>query len=339
MMTQHRIESFFWGTLPDGRFVMLYRLIHRNGMELEVLNYGGIIRSLKVPDRAGKFENIVLGYNTLEDYIQYSPYFGALVGRYANRIAYGKYTASNREVQLAVNHGVHHLHGGHQGFDKALWEIFPKQTDNSLALTLRHLSPNGAEGFPGNLAVEVVYRITDDFRLEICYSATSDRETIVNLTSHSYFNLSGNLKNPIGNHQLQIEATEVLEVDPDLIPTGKYTSVKATPMDFRQLRTIGISEAYDHCFVAQDSSQELGKIARVEEPISGRYMEVWTDQPSVQLYIPQSLPDPFIPYGGFCLETQNFPDAPNHSHFPSAFVSKGNQYSTQTHYCFGQLPQ
>ena len=334
---QHSIESFSWGTLADGRAVLLYRLTHRNGMTLEVLNYGGIIRLLEVPDRAGTFDNVVLGYDNLEDYIYHSPYFGALIGRYANRIAHGKYMASNREVQLAVNHGVHHLHGGHHGFDQVLWDVFPEQTEDTVGLTLRYLSPDGEEGFPGNLAVEVVYRITDDFCLEICYGATSDRETVVNLTSHSYFNLSGNFQLPIGNHQLQLNATEVLEVDHDLIPTGAYASVNNTPLDFRELRPLGTSKAYDHCFVVQYGSQKMQHIASVQEPTSGRLMEVWTNQPGLQLYTPQSLPKPFVAFGAFCLETQNFPDAPNHPHFPSARVSKENPYRSETHYCFGKF--
>lgn len=332
-----KITAIPWGHLADGREIICYTLSHANGLTLEVLNYGGIIRRLAVPDRFGNLQNVVLGFDHLEDYLNNSPYLGALVGRYANRIAYGKYPSSTGQVQLSVNHGKHHLHGGHQGFDRSVWDICTDVSSEQPRLKLSLQSPDGEEGFPGNLSISVEYIFTPEGSLQLVYTAESDRETIVNLTQHSYFNLGGELNKAVDEHRCQINASSVLAVDRALMPTGKFSPLDASPLDFRLEKPLDASQTYDHCYVLETTAGEMKCAAKVFDPGSGRTMEVWTDQPGVQLYIPQTLPQPFVSRGAFCLETQNFPDAPNHPHFPTAVLLPGQIYRSETHYNFSVI--
>lgn len=338
IVLKNTIVSSSWGNLADGRSVVKYRLTHANGLALEILNYGGIIQRLEVPDRLGNSTNIVLGYDGLNSYLEDQIYLGALIGRFANRIAKGAFTLNRQHYQLTKNLGSHHLHGGDAGFHQVLWQVTPEKTHNSVGLLLSHQSPHGAGGYPGNLNIQIRYRLSQDKRLEILYQASTDRKTAVNLTQHSYFHLGGNFQQNICRHQLQIDASSVLKTDLHGIPTGAFIPVENTPLDFRATNSLAIKSktpfSYDHCYVLTTNETKLKRVAQLSDPLSGRKMTVWTDQPGMQLYIPQSLPKPFVPLGAICLETQNFPDAPNHSHFPSPWVSPEKPYQAETHYEF-----
>jgi aldose 1-epimerase len=344
-----------YGTV-DGRAVSLYTLRNARGMEIRVTNYGGIIVSLVVPDRNGRPGDIVLGFDSLQDYVRSSPYFGALIGRYANRIAHGRFTLDGHTYMLATNDGPNSLHGGLKGFDKRVWDAAPFQAPGRRGLVLQYTSPNGEEGYPGTLHVTVRYTLTDDDRLIVDYHATTDRATPVNLTQHSYFNLAGAGHGDVLKHVVMINADAFTPIDSTLIPTGEIRSVAGTPFDFRKPTAIGAridepdpqlryGHGYDHNFVLHrlpgDTAVSLA--ARVYEPASGRVMEIYTDQPGLQFYSGNYLDGTLKGKGGavygrrsgFAMETQHFPDSPNHPGFPSTILKAGQEYRTRTIYVFG----
>jgi aldose 1-epimerase len=332
-----------WGT-TDGQSVQLFTLTNTNGTEIKVTNYGGIITSWKTKDKNGNLSNVVLGFDSLAPYLQASPYFGAIIGRYANRIANGTFSLEGNTYKLAANNGKNHLHGGTKGFDKVVWTAEPA-TDGKVSLSLTYLSKDGEEGYPGNLKVKVVYTLTDSDDLVMSYSGESDKTTIVNLTNHSYFNLSGDVSNTILNHELKVNADKYTPVDATLIPTGDIIDVTGTPFDFRNPTKIGerienVAGGYDHNLVLSKTSAGMELVATLYDAISGRQLEIITDQPGLQFYSGNFLngalttPDgkPIEKYGALCLETQHFPDSPNKPDFPSTSLKPGEKYSTQTIY-------
>ncbi len=346
-----KVERF--GTV-DGKEVSLYTLTNRHSVEARITNYGGILVSLKMPDRNNRLEDVVLGYDNLSDYTEGNPgYFGALIGRYGNRIARGRFRLNGVEYTLATNNNENHLHGGVKGFDKVVWDARPLKTRAGDALELTYLSHDGEEGYPGNLRVRVVYTLTDQNELRIDYSATTDKDTIVNLTHHSYFNLAGAGNGDILNHRLMINASRFTPVDATLIPTGELKSVKGTPFDFTQPTAIGarINDAdeqlkrgngYDHNWVLDGRMGSLRRVAEVSEPTTGRVMEIWTTEPGIQLYTGNYLTEakpgkggkPYKQHYGFALETQHFPDSPNEPKFPSTVLRRGATYRSTTIYKF-----
>jgi aldose 1-epimerase len=349
-----------FGETPDGTSVTLYTLTNRNGVEARIINYGGIVVSLKVPDRDGNLEDVVLGHDNLEGYLKdNSPYLGALIGRYGNRISRGRFTLNGVEYQLAQNNGENHLHGGLRGFDQMVWQASPVAQASEEAqasgetLELTYLSRDGEEGYPGNLSVTVRYTLTDEDELRIEYAATTDKETILNLTNHSYFNLAGAGRGDILGHEVMINANRFTPINAGLIPTGELASVEGTPMDFTEPATIGsrIGEqyeqllfglGYDHNWVLNKDEGSLKLAARVYARGSGRVMEVYTTQPGMQFYSGNFLDGTIRGKGGkvyrkrygFCMETQHFPDSPNHPNFPSTILSPGQKYNQTTIYKF-----
>ncbi len=339
--------------LPDCSGARLYALSNDSGLSATVTNYGGIILDLMVPDKDGIIEDVVLGYEKIEDYVKASPYFGALIGRYCNRIGNGKFVLDGATYDLAINDGKNHLHGGLKGFDKVVWDAAEDQTPEGPSLKLHYLSKDSEEGYPGNLDVNVTYTLTNNNELRIDYRATTDKTTICNLTQHSYFNLKGQGDGDILGHELMIDADSFTVVDEGSIPTGEIRSVKDTPMDFRNSAPIGdridadyqqikYGLGYDHCWVLNKESNEITLGARVVEPQSGRVMEVWTTEPGMQFYCGNFLDGSNVGKGGkvynrrngFCLETQHFPDSPNKSNFPSVVLRPGETYETTTIYKF-----
>lgn len=343
-----------FGQTEDGTPVDLYTLRNARGMEVQITNYGGIVTSLTAPDREGTFEDIVLGFNRLDKYLSGHPYFGAIVGRYANRIAGGTFRLNGEEYVLATNDGPNHLHGGEKGFDKRVWNAEEGTSEEGPYLELSYLSEDGEEGYPGNLSVTVTYTLTDENALRIDYRAETDERTVLNLTNHSYFNLAGAGEGDILDHRLLINADRFTPVDSTLIPTGELRSVQGTPMDFREPTRIGAridsdyrqiqyGGGYDHNYVLTESEQgTLSLAARVYEPSSGRVMEVLTTQPGVQFYSGNFLDGSltgksgrvYNHRSGFCLETQHFPDTPNQPAFPSATLDPGETYQQTTIYRF-----
>ncbi len=327
--------------------IQQFTLSNQNGMEVRILNYGGIIASIMAPDKQGRLEDIVLGFDKPEAYQKKNPYFGAIVGRYGNRIAQGKFTLNGKDYKLAVNNGPNHLHGGKKGFDKVLWEPAFQVSENRL--TLSYTSHDGEEGYPGNLDVTVHYILTEDNELYIEYMAVTDLPTPVNLTNHSYFNLGGKEADTILDHQIKIHSNYYVPVNENLIPTGEIKPVQDSPFDFRQLKSIKehieeVSGGYDHTFVltkAQPKSLTLA--ARVYEPHSGRTLKVLTTQPGMQFYTGNFLDGSVTGKGGkvyhkhtgFCLETQHYPDSPNHPKFPNTILNPGEIYRHTTVYQFG----
>jgi aldose 1-epimerase len=344
-----------FGKTPDGQPVDLYTLTNKNGMEATITNYGGTVVSLKVPDHQGKFDDVVLGYDKITDYAEGKSYFGAIIGRYGNRIAHGKFAIGSSTYTLAKNNGENTLHGGNIGFNKRVWSAKEVSGPAGPALELTYLSKDMEEGFPGNLSVKVVYTLTDQNSLKIDYSATTDKETVVNLTNHSYFNLAGQGSGDILQHRLLLHAEKFTPVDAGLIPTGELRPVKGTPFDFSTPTAIGVridqveeqiklGMGYDHNFVLTRGIKNgtLALAAVVHEPKTGRVLEVWTTEPGVQFYTGNFLDGTGTgkggkPYGrrtAFCLETQHFPDSPNHPAFPSTLLKPGAQYHTTTVYKF-----
>jgi len=342
-----------FGTTEEGRFAHLYTLRNAAGMEAQITNYGGIVTSLKVPDRNGKLDDVVLGFDNLDSYLKGHPYFGALVGRYGNRIAKGKFTLNHAEYALATNNGPNSLHGGLKGFDKALWQPKELETKDGPALELTYLSKDGEEGYPGNLTVKVIYTLTNQNELRIDYTAQTDKDTVVNLTHHSYFNLAGAGTRDILEHTLLLNASRFTPVDKDLIPTGQLRSVKGTPMDFTTPAAIGarinqddeqlkFGNGYDHNWVLNSGGGKLALAARVTEPTTGRSMEVYTTEPGIQFYTGNFLDGTNTGKGGkvykhrygLCLEAQHFPDSPNQAAFPSTVLKPGQTYKQTTVYRF-----
>lgn len=335
----------------DGNLVELVTMTNGRGLSVSIITYGGIVTRIEAPDRQGRPANVVLGFDKVSDYVERSPYFGALIGRYANRIAHGRFRLDGRTYQLAQNNGVNALHGGVRGFDKVVWRIEEAgDQDGDIRLRLHHHSRDGDEGYPGNLSVDVVYTLADDNALQIDYMAVTDAPTVVNLTNHSYFNLNGESSGDILGHELTIHADRFTPVDDTLIPTGEFRNVAGTPFDFRRPLTIGSridaddeqlrhGLGYDHNYVLNAGADgELHLAARVRAPQSGRVLEITTTQPGLQFYSGNQLDGTLTGAGGtryemrsgFCLETQNFPDAPNQPDFPSAVLRPGETYRQTT---------
>lgn len=340
-----------FGRTADGTPVDIYTMRNAKGSEARISNYGGIVTSLKVPDKTGKLGDVVLGYDNLDGYLKASPHFGCLVGRFGNRIAKGKFTLNGQEYTLATNNGPNALHGGIKGFDKVVWNATMVASQLGPALELRYLSKDGEEGYPGNLSVTAVYTLTDDDALRLDYTATTDKDTVVNLTHHSYFNLRGHGNN-LG-HIVQINADKFTPVDSTLIPTGELKPVAGTPFDFRKPTPIGarvnaddqqlkFAGGYDHNWVINKNPGELAQQAVVYESESGRVLEVWSTQPGLQFYGGNSLDGTITGKGGwtyqfrdaFCMEPQHFPDSPNQPNFPSTVLQPGQTYKNTIMYEF-----
>lgn len=342
--------------VEDFSSIKLYKLRNARGMEVHVTNYGAIITAILVPDRTGKLADVALGYHRLEDYLNApdKPYFGAVVGRYGNRIAGGQFTIDGQTYTLAKNNGPNSLHGGNIGFDKVVWEATPLAGNDPAQLILKYTSRDGEEGYPGNLQVQVTYTLNDANQIVVDYQATTDKATHVNLTQHTYFNLRGEGNGDILGHELMINAANFTPVDETLIPTGKLAPVAGTPFDFRTAKPIGrdigqadeqlkIGGGYDHNFVLQPGpADQLNLAAEVYEPESGRVLTVHTNEPGVQFYCGNFLDgrlqgkagQPYVHRGGFCLETQHYPDSPNQPTFPSTLLRPGQTYQTRTVFSF-----
>lgn len=349
-MTQAVISTEF-GTTPSGEKVYEYTLTNSKGSFVKIINFGGIVTQLHVPDKQGKLSDVVLGFENLEPYLEKSPYFGAIIGRYGNRIANAQFTLNKKVYSLAANNGVNNLHGGPVGFDKKVWQAKTFVDAKGQGLQLSLLSPDGDQGFPGNLQVTVTYLFTEENELHVDYHATTDQPTHVNLTQHSYFNLSG--AEDILNHQMQIFADKIVPINAVQISTGELMPVANTPFDFLQPKSIGrdINQStqqlqngfgYDHTYVInQKSKKELTLAARVTDSVSGRVLEVLTREPGVQFYSGNFLDGSLRGKGktyqyrsGFCLEPQHFPDTPNQSQFPSTVLNPGEVYETKTVFRF-----
>jgi aldose 1-epimerase len=346
-----------FGQLPDGTQVDVLTLTNANGMTVRAITYGGIITSLRVPDRNGQFDDVVLGYDHLGGYVEQSPYFGAIIGRYGNRIAGGRFTLDGQTYSLATNNGPNHLHGGITGFDKVVWRAEPFENGDSVGVAFLYTSRDGEEGYPGSLDVRVTYTLTGANELVFDYYAVTDRPTPVNLTQHSYFNLAGNGSGDILGHHVTINADHFTPVDSTLIPTGAIAPVAGTAFDFRSATAIGAridqdeeqlryGLGYDHNFVLERGDSGLSHAARVYEPQTGRVMEVYTTEPGIQFYTGNFLDGSITGKAGhvyrhrygFCLETQHFPDSPNKPEFPSTILRPGDEYRSTTTYVFGVGP-
>ncbi|MGH7671123.1 MAG: aldose epimerase family protein [Gemmatimonadaceae bacterium] len=347
-----RREPF--GVLANGDSVHVFTLSNVNGVVVRVLDYGGIIQSIRTPDRNGKVADIVLGFDTLAKYVKDSPYFGAIVGRFANRIARGKFALDGKPYTLAINNGVNALHGGLVGFDKVVWNAEALTDPSSVGLLLTHTSPDGDQGYPGTLKVRVTYALNNRNELVIGYEATTDKPTIVNLTNHSYFNLAGAGTGDVLKHIVTIYADSITPIDSTMIPTGKLAAVAGTPFDFRVPTTIGLhidddnqqikfAGGYDQNFVLnRKDTTSIVHAARVVEPTTGRTLDVYTTEPGIQFYTGNFLDGSFAGIGGvyknrygFTLETQHYPDSPNHPNFPSVVLRPGQNFHSETVLRFG----
>lgn len=350
LKTKMLISETPFGKTATNEVVTRYSLKNSQGMEVQIMNYGAIITKILVPDKNNVMEDVVLGFDNVEDYIKDSPYFGAIVGRYGNRIAAGKFSLDGKTYTLAAQNNGQHLHGGLKGFDKKVWKTVSQQPGS---LTLSYLSKDGEEGFPGNLEIQVTYTLSEDNAISMDYVAKTDQATVLNICNHSYFNLTGNVKRDVLDHSIQLNAPFFIPVDKVLIPTGEVKSVKGGPFDFTSTKKIGLDinaddeqitlgGGYDHCYAFDKAPGAYGKIARVEEPVSGRVMEVFTTEPGVQLYTGNNLDGHLVgKYGakytkrsGFCLETQHYPDSPNKPNFPSTVLRPGETYTSKTVYQF-----
>jgi len=344
-----------FGKTPDGTPVDLYTFRNANGVEVKICNYGGTVISFTAPDRNGNLADIVLGYDNLDDYIKNSPYFGCLVGRYGNRIAKGKFKLGDKEYTLAVNNEANHLHGGIKGFDKVVWNAKVVTSPEGPGLELTYTSKDGEEGYPGNLQVKALYRLTSENALALQYMAITDKDTVVNLTQHSYFNLAG--KGDILGHVVMMPADRYTPVDSTLIPTGEMASVAGTPFDFRQPTAIGarinqdneqlkFGKGYDHNWVFSKPNGQLTMLATVLEPNSGRVLEVFSTSPGLQFYSGNFLDGTIKGKGGqvyqfrngFCMEPQHYPDSPNQPNFPSVVLKPGMLYKNTIVYRLSVQP-
>ena len=336
------------GKMPDGAAVYELTLTNANGIEAKVLTYGATLATVKTPDREGKFESVTLYLDSFDDYLKGHPLFGSVVGRFANRIAGAQFTIDGTVYKVTPNAGANHIHGGRDGFQNVLWDAEPLRAKDSVGVVLRHISPDGHEGYPGRLEVTVTYKLTDDNALSIEYAATTDKPTVINLTNHAYWNLAGAGSGDVLNHVLMLNADRYLPSDRQKIPLGDLKDVKGTPMDFTKPESIGSrisqveDENYDHCYVLNKKpGEEFSLAARVVEPKSGRVMEVFTTQPGVQLYTAKGLNSKlktsrfaYGPYHGLCLETQHYPDSPNKPGFPSTILRPGQPFKHTTIYKF-----
>lgn len=351
---QSGVETKPFGKLPSGQEVTAYTLKNANGIELTAITHGGIITSLKTPDKTGAFTDIVLGYDNVDGYVKATPYFGAIIGRYGNRIANAKFSLDGKTYALAANNGPNALHGGVQGFDKVLWTGKPVAVSGGKAVEFSYTSKDGEEGYPGTLQVTVRYTLTDSNQLQVDYHATTDKATPVNLTQHTYFNLAGDGSGDVLNHEVTLDADRFTPVDSTLIPTGVLQPVAGTPFDFRKPTTIGSringadqqlknAGGYDHNWVLTRTGTGLSHAAHVTEPTSGRTLDVSTTEPGIQFYTGNFLDGTITGKAGhvykhrtgFCLETQHFPDSPNQPSFPSTILKPGAEYSSRTVFTFG----
>jgi aldose 1-epimerase len=343
-----------YGQTADGTGVEVFDLTNGRGMAVRAISYGAIITSIRVPDRSGNVADVVLGFDRLDGYLTRHPYFGAVVGRYGNRIAKGQFRLDGTTYRLATNNGPNHLHGGVKGFDKAVWRGEPFRRDDAVGVVFSHSSPDGDEGYPGMLTARVTYTLTAANELSVEYQASATKSTPVNLTQHSYFNLAGAGSGDILQHRLTIDADRFTPVDATLIPTGEMAPVAGTPFDFRQPTAIGAridaddpqlknATGYDHNFVLNRTGSGLSHAARVEDPASGRTLDVSTTEPGVQFYTGNFLDGTLTGKGGavyqrrygLCLETQHFPDSPNHPDFPSTILRPGERLQSKTVFAFG----
>ena len=350
---KHQVRKESFGQTGDGRPVDLFTLTNSKGLEIRAINYGGIIVSLRVPDKSGNLGDIVLGYDKVDGYLQNPTYFGAIVGRYANRIANATFTLDGVKYTLAKNDGPNSLHGGLNGFNKQLWEAKEFKNGKGVGVAFSYLSKDGEEGYPGNLKVKVIYTLTDDNQLIVDYEATTDKATPLNLSQHTYFNLAGEGNGDILGHHLLLNADRFTPVDKTLIPTGELRAVQGTPMDFSKPTTIGarinndyeqlvLGHGYDHNWVINRKDNSLTRAAMVHEPTSGRVLEVLTTEPGLQFYSGNFLDGTITGKNGhvykqrygFCLETQHFPDSPNHPDFPSTILRPGKTFHSQTVFKF-----
>jgi aldose 1-epimerase len=346
-----KVEKSTFGKMPDGTVIDVYTLTNSHGMKVKVIPYGTIITELHVPDKDGKSADVVLGFDDLKSYLDGHPFFGATAGRVANRIAKGKFTLDGKEYKLATNNGPNHLHGGVKGFDKKVWKAEPVQGNGGAGVRFSYHSPDGEEGYPGNLDATCTYTLTDKNELRVDFTARTDKATPVNLAHHGYFNLAGASSGDILGHEMMIAADSYTPTDATLIPTGKIEPVKGTPFDFTKPKAIGkdIAEVkgdpvgYDQNFVLRDGkNKELHVAAKVREPKSGRVMEVTTTEPGVQFYTGNFLDGSnkgkggtvYKKHQGFCLECQHFPDSVNHPEFPSVILKPGETYKQTTIYRF-----
>ena len=353
VMSLVSIEKKAFGKTKEGLNVDQYILKNRNGMEISTINYGGIITSLKTKDRDGNYQDIVLGFDNLSEYESESPYFGAIIGRYGNRIAKGKFTLNGEEYTLAVNNGENHLHGGLKGFDKVVWDSKEVVDDSTASLVLSYVSDDMEEGYPGNLKVKVTYTLDNNDKLSVKYEAVTDKTTIINLTQHSYFNLSADFNKNILDHDILINADSFLPVDSTLIPTGEIRNVGDTPFDFRRPKNVGdeinnsnkqlmIGNGYDHCWVLNNQDKGLRFVASAYDSSTGRLLEVFSDQPGIQFYsgnfldgsLKSKIGGTYDFRSGFCLETQHYPNSPNEMSFPSVTLNPGEKYETETIFKF-----
>jgi aldose 1-epimerase len=349
-----RLTESLFGATADGRPLNLVTLRNQSGIEIRISTYGGIILSLSTPDRTGTADDIVLGFDTITPYFDKSPYFGCLIGRYCNRIAKGKFTLDGKTYTLATNNAPNHLHGGKKGWDKVVWTSEPFQNAEGVGTKLSYTSQDGEEGYPGTVKADVTYTLNEKNELTVDYHATTDKPTIINLTQHSYFNLAGAKAADILGHELMLNADQYTPVDATLIPTGELAKVDGTPFDFRTSTKIGarINDAneqlkrglgYDHNWVVKRQGTALALAARVVEPVTGRTMEITTTEPGIQFYSGNFLDGTITGKGGrvyahrsgFCLETQHYPDSPNHPTFPSTTLRPGEEYRSRTVFTFG----
>lgn len=344
-----------FGTAPDGQPVELFTLTNAHGIELKAMSYGGIVVSLKTPDRDGRLGDIVLGYDGLQGYVDASPYFGAIIGRYGNRIGHARFELDGKTYTLAANDGANHLHGGTKGFDKVVWEAEPFENEDGVGIVFRYTSPDGEEGYPGTLEVSVTYTLTPSDSWVVEYDATTDKATPINLTQHAYFNLADGGAGDILGHELLIAADQFTPVDSTLIPTGEILPVAGIPFDFRTPHAIGeriavsnpqlrFGGGYDHNWVLNGTPADgMSLAARVYEPTTGRTLEVLTTEPGIQFYSGNFLDGSitgkrgtvYRHRSGFCLETQHFPDSPNEPGFPSTILRPGEEYRSRTVFRFG----
>jgi len=343
-----KVEKQNFGKNLDGIDVTLYTLTNSHGLRARVMDYGVILVSLEVPDRNGKLADVTLGFDDPEPYLSKNPFFGAIAGRYANRIGRATFTLDGVEYKLAANNGPNHLHGGLKGFDKVMWSAEILSDSSEPAVKFTYLSKDMDQGYPGNLNCSVTYTLTDNDELKISYQAVTDKPTIINLTNHTYWNLAGAGSGNVLDHKLMINADRYTEVDDGLIPTGEIKSVQDTPLDFTQPKTIGAhidqllqTKGYDHNYLLNKTSQPLSLAARAYDPTSGRVMETYTTEPGMQLYTGNYLSDVkgksgkvYNQYAGFCLETQHYPDSPNKPDFPSTVLRPGETYKSVTIYKF-----
>ena len=337
------VSKSTFGKTASGKEIDLYTCVNINGLVLKMMTFGAIVVSLEIPDRDGKLSNVNLGFESLDSYLAGHPYFGATIGRFCNRISKGKFSLNGVKYTLATNDGSNHLHGGEKGFDKVVWDARSFVDKSGAGIEFNYRSPNGEEGYPGNLDVSAVYTLTNKNELMVKFSAISDMATPINLTNHNYWNLGGIRSGNILGHEVTIVANQYLEVNNNLIPTGKLLDVKGTPFDFTMAKTVGeriqsipkiegLPQGYDHCFVLPDDRKNLKLAARVKDSVSGRSMEIYTTQPGIQFYSGNFLdgrPESggYEQYDGFCLETQHFPDAPNQPKFLSTILIPGEKYN------------